>query len=379
MFRRLVVVPYGRMQLVDITAGPLDRRLGRRDGAAAHGGRDHERHDPRACRPPRRRAFVTGWRPEASSGAPGCDPAPDAGSGPRRGSRTGGADPSARSTPRRRTHPLTPLVASVRSLGVLVGVFVVFGSGNLRDLAANLGGLLGLVLILGALRRPDAGLARLQLPGVDPHGVLLRRVRRLPARLRGAAAQRAPRDPVAPAERGHDPAPARSGRGAVPGAHRGGRRWGLAGAALLPHRRRGAGPARRDHRPRGGDVPGRGGGPGSRPRDRADRRPGREPAAAQRDDGPVRDLAAGASRPSRRPRAPEGCCWSWSPAACRCSRSSASSPGSSGSPSPTPRTACGCATAWSTCRARPSRPGGSRPSRSPSRCSGGARAGCGSP
>ena len=28
MFRRLVIVPYGRMQLVDITAGPIDRRLG---------------------------------------------------------------------------------------------------------------------------------------------------------------------------------------------------------------------------------------------------------------------------------------------------------------------------------------------------------------
>ncbi|HEX6886693.1 MAG TPA: PH domain-containing protein [Candidatus Nanopelagicales bacterium] len=28
MFRRLVVVPYGRMQLVDITAGPIDRMLG---------------------------------------------------------------------------------------------------------------------------------------------------------------------------------------------------------------------------------------------------------------------------------------------------------------------------------------------------------------
>lgn len=28
MFRRLVVVPYGRMQLVDITAGPIDRWLG---------------------------------------------------------------------------------------------------------------------------------------------------------------------------------------------------------------------------------------------------------------------------------------------------------------------------------------------------------------
>jgi membrane protein YdbS with pleckstrin-like domain len=28
MFRRLVVVPYGRMQLVDLTAGPIDRMLG---------------------------------------------------------------------------------------------------------------------------------------------------------------------------------------------------------------------------------------------------------------------------------------------------------------------------------------------------------------
>ncbi|MCO5316944.1 MAG: PH domain-containing protein [Microthrixaceae bacterium] len=28
MFRRLVVVPYGRMQLVDLSAGPLDRALG---------------------------------------------------------------------------------------------------------------------------------------------------------------------------------------------------------------------------------------------------------------------------------------------------------------------------------------------------------------
>ena len=57
-------------------------------------------------------------------------------------SATGPAPPSLAS-PRRRTHPLTPLVASVRSLGVLVGVFVVFGTGNLRDLAAQVGGLLG--------------------------------------------------------------------------------------------------------------------------------------------------------------------------------------------------------------------------------------------
>jgi membrane protein YdbS with pleckstrin-like domain len=28
LFRRLVVVPYGRMQLVDVTAGPIERRFG---------------------------------------------------------------------------------------------------------------------------------------------------------------------------------------------------------------------------------------------------------------------------------------------------------------------------------------------------------------
>ena len=28
LYRQLVVVPYGRMQFVDVTAGPLDRRLG---------------------------------------------------------------------------------------------------------------------------------------------------------------------------------------------------------------------------------------------------------------------------------------------------------------------------------------------------------------
>jgi len=62
-----------------------------------------------------------------------------------------GAAPPSLASPRRRTHPLTPLVASVRSLGVLVGVIVVFGTGNLRDLAAQVGGLLGAALILGAL------------------------------------------------------------------------------------------------------------------------------------------------------------------------------------------------------------------------------------
>ena len=179
----------------------------------------------RACHPRRRRAFVTGWPLAASAERRAVTQPSDAGSGAEEGIPLPAApDPSARSTPRRRTHPLTPLVASVRSLGVLVGIFVVFGSGNLRDLAANLGGLLGLVILLGAFAVLMLVSLGFNYRGVEPHGVLLRRVRRLPSRLRGAAAQRAPRDPVAPSERRHDPAPARSGRGAVPGPHRGGRR-----------------------------------------------------------------------------------------------------------------------------------------------------------
>ena len=37
LYRQLVVGAYGRMQFVDVTAGPLDRRFGSRLGAAAHG------------------------------------------------------------------------------------------------------------------------------------------------------------------------------------------------------------------------------------------------------------------------------------------------------------------------------------------------------
>ncbi len=54
-------------------------------------------------------------------------------------------------TPRRRTHPLTPVVASVQSVVILVGAILVFGAGNLRGLAAEIGGLWGVLLILGAL------------------------------------------------------------------------------------------------------------------------------------------------------------------------------------------------------------------------------------
>ncbi|MGB7982300.1 MAG: PH domain-containing protein [Candidatus Nanopelagicales bacterium] len=51
-------------------------------------------------------------------------------------------------TPRRRTHPLTPLVSSVRTVGVLVGAILVFGGGNVRSIAEELGGLTGVLLIL---------------------------------------------------------------------------------------------------------------------------------------------------------------------------------------------------------------------------------------
>ena len=58
--------------------------------------------------------------------------------------------PAARgvATARRRTHPLTPLISAVRTLGVLVGVFVVFGGNGLRTAAGDVGGLLGLALVL---------------------------------------------------------------------------------------------------------------------------------------------------------------------------------------------------------------------------------------
>ena len=41
LFRRLVVVPCGRLQLVDVVAGPIDRSLRYRHRSAAYGGGDH--------------------------------------------------------------------------------------------------------------------------------------------------------------------------------------------------------------------------------------------------------------------------------------------------------------------------------------------------
>ena len=163
--------------------------------------------------------------PDAGPGAEEAIPAArsPAGRRPRR-------SPAALGTPRRRTHPLhSP--GGLRALPGCPGRRL--RGVRLRQPARprrQPGWAAGAGAHPRRLRGPDAGLAGLQLPGLDPHGVLLRRVRRLPARLRGAAAQRAPRDPVAPAERRHDPPAARSGRGAVPGAHRGGGRRATRGS-----------------------------------------------------------------------------------------------------------------------------------------------------
>ena len=82
--------------------------------------------------------------PGSQEGAGG-PPGPDQPTGSPAGST------SAWATPRRRTHPLTPWVSSVRTLAVLIGALLVFGGGNLRGLAGEIGGLLGLLLILAGI------------------------------------------------------------------------------------------------------------------------------------------------------------------------------------------------------------------------------------
>ena len=47
MVQRLSVVPYGRMQFVEVTAGPIERLFQSLDRQAAHGGRRQRRPHPR--------------------------------------------------------------------------------------------------------------------------------------------------------------------------------------------------------------------------------------------------------------------------------------------------------------------------------------------
>ena len=71
MFSRLSVVPYGRMQFIDVQAGPLERLFPPRDSSLAHGGcrrgrahpRPRERGSGPIARPPGRARRGAGGRP----------------------------------------------------------------------------------------------------------------------------------------------------------------------------------------------------------------------------------------------------------------------------------------------------------------------------
>ena len=82
LVRRLSVIPYGRMQFIDVTAGPVERSLATRHGADAHRGRGQRRAHPRpgpgggseAARPASRAWRVAGGRAVTNrlpSGPPG--------------------------------------------------------------------------------------------------------------------------------------------------------------------------------------------------------------------------------------------------------------------------------------------------------------------
>lgn len=62
-----------------------------------------------------------------------------------------GPEPVAGSTQRRHTHPLTPVLNSLRAIGVLLGAMFVFGFQGILDVARDIGGLWGLLVGLAVL------------------------------------------------------------------------------------------------------------------------------------------------------------------------------------------------------------------------------------
>ena len=102
---RLSVVPYGRMQFIDVKAGPAERLVRPRDGAPPHGRGGDRRADPRARR---------------GRGGEAPRPAGHARRGPR--GRALSEPPGAADW--RRLHPLSPFVRAGRAAIALVVVFV---------------------------------------------------------------------------------------------------------------------------------------------------------------------------------------------------------------------------------------------------------------
>ena len=92
MFRSLVVVPYGRMQYVDVNAGPLARTVRDRVGPAAHGVARDERVD-------RRPAAARGRAPARPDGLPGRGAAGGAVTEPRPTRRPSSTEPATRTSP----------------------------------------------------------------------------------------------------------------------------------------------------------------------------------------------------------------------------------------------------------------------------------------
>lgn len=109
LWREETVVPYGRMQLVEVTSGPVERHFGLAS-VQLHGGRRDRRHDP---------------RPGPGGGGTAARPAHRAGRGTIGGPvTTPGVDDAVRErrpVTERRLHPVTPLRRAWAPVAVLIG------------------------------------------------------------------------------------------------------------------------------------------------------------------------------------------------------------------------------------------------------------------
>ena len=116
LFNRLVIVPYGRMQLVDLVAGPIDRSMGLATVKL---------HTAAATTD----AGIPGLTPELGRSAARPLGRPGRGAGRRDCDRSVRSPPASSRRPEaatepRRTHPVTPLVHAARALPValIVGI-----------------------------------------------------------------------------------------------------------------------------------------------------------------------------------------------------------------------------------------------------------------
>ena len=108
LWREVTVVPYGRMQLVEVTSGPVERHLRAGQRAAPHGRRGDRRRDPGPRARPRRSGCATGSPSWARPDRRGCERG--AGRGASRRTRRGRGEygrprrRATRTTPSRRAH-----------------------------------------------------------------------------------------------------------------------------------------------------------------------------------------------------------------------------------------------------------------------------------